>query len=404
MQETNKLLLNILLIIFIVSCTPSKNEVSLNNKSDTLITQIDTLEKVITEVTNDEFSRSLKQQDIYTLLYSLGSSIKLPNFENKDELELIWSMSQKTESELNSLDKFFKFKNVKGLDDVLYKRVNLIQSNYNSLFHKRFKPINDSIEVLLMSSNYTDSQVSIWFILTFDIKNQKSVDNAIVGVFQTYSDTYFESYFRIEKNYSFKSIISSSYESEPIYEESDYNITPNGKIATLLKQEYSYYEGDNLLSLRNFSGNYEVLFYEDSYDDGTPVFDIRYYKNNESEHDSLLTIAEPISLEDNKSRKWLTIYNYEDNGRGENSAHYKRYFYDNNDQVDNAQEVKYHYENDSIISVAFKNAKSDLELDEMQFIEFEYYAYGHSLFEPWSNSILDLNSYNDVKTKLTYLE
>ncbi len=404
MHETNKLPLIILLFILFVSCNPSKNEVSASNNFDTKITQIDTVEKIITDVTNNGFLEELKQQEISLLPYSIGSSIELPNFENVDELELIWSKSQKKEAELNNLDKFFKFKNVKSLDDVLHEKVNLIESNYSSLFHNRFKPINDSIEVLLMSSNFTDSQVIIWFVLTFNIVEKKIIDNAIVGVFQTYFDTYYESYFRIEKDYTFKSIISSSYESVPLYKESDYRIEPNGKITRLLKQEYSYDNGDNLLSYRNLSDSYEIVFYEDNYDDGTPTFDLRYYKNNNSEYDSLLTIKGPISVFDNKNRKWLTVYKYKDISLWENSAHYKRCFYVNDMQIANVREVKYYNVNDSIMSIAFKNAKSDKALDEMQYIEFEYYLYGHTLFEPWSNSIFSLKSLEEVKTKLTYLK
>ena len=137
----NKSLLTILLLFLFVGCKQSTNEVSRSNKFDIKITKIDSIDEVNTDLTNNVFLRDLKQQDISILPYSVGSSIELPYFENIDELELIWSMNQKTELELNRLDKFFKFKNVKGLDDFLYERVNLVESNYNSLFHKRFKII-----------------------------------------------------------------------------------------------------------------------------------------------------------------------------------------------------------------------------------------------------------------------
>ena len=391
--------LHILPLVLFVSCNPTKNEVSLDNKSNTFIKQIDTVEKVITEVTNDEFSKDLRQQEIFSLPYAIGSGIELPHFENVDERELIWSMSQKPEIELNSLDKFFKFKNLKGLEQVLYEDIDLIEPNFNSLFQKRFKPINDSIEVLLMSSNLKESRVNIWFVLTYDIRNNKAIDNAIVAVFDAYSDTYYESYFSIEKDYFFKSIISSSYESNPLYEESNYRIEPNGKITRLLKQEYSYEEGDNLQSFRGFSDNYEVLFYEDSYDQGTPTFDLRYYKRNKSEYDSLLTIEEPVFLRDNKNRKWLTVYKYKDLDLDywRNSAHYRRYFYTKESQIDFIQEVEYSYLNDSVISLSFKKASSDKLLDQKEFIKINY---DHN--ETWLNSYFNIESYDKLKTKFTY--
>jgi hypothetical protein len=116
----------------------------------------------------------------------------------------------------------------------------------------------------------------------------------------------------------------------------------------------------------------------------------------------LINLTEQISLLDNQNRIWIKIFSYRDINTRKNSTHYKRYFYDIKTQkVNNIQEVKYHYLNDSVIYIAFRSGISDSLINKKQFVKFNYYTHGNPKHEPWFNYYFNF-TLEELKAKLIY--
>ncbi|MCF8296348.1 MAG: hypothetical protein K9J13_02285, partial [Saprospiraceae bacterium] len=318
----------IILVSVIISYNISQNTiVNQSVESDTSSLASNSIKDTIPEISGEEFSKQLEAHKITNLPYEIKSRIRLPNhkWEDSSDYEMIWPISFKRETSLTSLDKYYKFKDINGLDKVnntYSSNENEIDSNWNLILLERFEPNNDSIEVLLLSSNCLSSGFVIWIIATYDMKNMEKIDNAIIGVFEIPGDMYEESYFKIKGNYSINCIFSTHYESNPDYVETDYQIKPNGKIEKVLTQYYSYdigydEEGDNLLSYSNSVDGYYVEFFlgelanfsEDEVKEcDYPNCMLSYKKNGII--DSSFILTKPIVLYDNQNRKWLHIYSY----------------------------------------------------------------------------------------------
>lgn len=228
---------------------------------------------------------------------------------------------------------------------------------------------------------------------------------------------YEEFYLKIENNYSINCKFSTFYEDNPSYYETDYQIKSTGKIDKRLTQKYSYDPdndkgGDNLLSYEKSVDSYFVEFFL-----GEPVQfsedEVKWYNypncllgyKKDGKVDSSFYLTKPITLYDNQNRKWLQFFSYKSNNFYKSDVHYKRYFYDYKTQkINNIQEVKCYKLNDSIMSIAFRSGISDSIINKKKYIKFNYYTSEHSQWEPWFNSYFNLNSYDELKEKLTYLK
>lgn len=417
----SKFLISILLIATISSCNQQQTIIPNQTPTmDSVKIQSNIIQDTLSIVSDKEFVSQINAYKTLELPYKIKTHIWVPNYksshiEDENNYNIIWSRAHKPLNKLDSMDVFFKFKDILGLEEFLYERIDEVDTNWSLLLLERFQPLNDSIEVLLLSSNNSESNLIYWIIATYDKINNVKVDNVIVGVFESFGDTYWESYFSIDSNYSIKSIIASHYESNPEYTEYDYKVNSNGSIKRFETQKYSYAnnfdeEGDNLLSYEKSIDSYYVRFFEGepvgySEDEAKsrefPDFFLGYKENGTI--DSTITLTKPIIINDNQNRKWMHIYSYSSIDLGISNAHYKRYYYDPKTQmVNNIQEVKYKCINDSTISIAFRSGISDSVINQKQFIKFNYHdPYFGDEWEKWTwyNIYFNVNSLEELESK-----
>lgn len=175
-----KFKLHLILATIILFCCITNSKGTLK---PTTVNSITIIDSKIT-ISDKEFSSQLKAQKIMNFPFRVSniSNAPLGNINSCKEFDVLRNFCTKQDTSLTKLDKYYRFKDINDIDEINNSNTEIDYSSH-LLFLKRFKPINDSIEVLLFSTDYVNSSFGIWIIATFDVKNMKKIDNAIVGVF-----------------------------------------------------------------------------------------------------------------------------------------------------------------------------------------------------------------------------